>query len=243
MRKKSGKCVHCLRVVDQITDDHVLPRAWYPPKTTPPNLKKWVAPACHDCNHELGKVEEGLRIKMALCLDPTDVRTLGLSEDILRAIKPQFAKTEKERQFRTRQRNRIIRECRELHPNSDGILPGFGKHPGQEHRSKVPAILIPADDVATFAQKVLRGVYYALFQKYVEQGYESDIFFVHDMDVQDNIALLNKLGNRYDIGPGLEVKIAVADNDPSSVFCKIVIWGKWPVWGAVSKPDLSDKVI
>lgn len=174
---------------------------------------------------------------MALCLDPTDVRILGLSEDILRAIKPEFAKNEKERQFRIRQRNRIIKECQQLHPNSDGILPGFGAHPGQENRSKVSAILMPADDVRVFAQKVLRGVYYVLFKKYVEQDYKSEIFFVHDRDIQDNVALLDKFGKRYEVGPGLEVKIVAANNDPSSVFCRIVIWGKWPVWGAVSKPD------
>jgi len=49
MAKKSSntRCVHCLEYFEELTSDHVLPKAWYP-DDTPDNLEKWQVPACSE---------------------------------------------------------------------------------------------------------------------------------------------------------------------------------------------------
>ena len=52
-----GKCVHCLKDVEERNSDHVFPESWYP-DSTPPNLEKWQIPSCIPCNSEYGKLEQ-----------------------------------------------------------------------------------------------------------------------------------------------------------------------------------------
>ncbi len=93
MSKKSlgpGRCVHCLREVEGLTSDHVIPESWYP-GSTPLDLEKWQAPACSECNSESGKVEAKLLEYMGLCVDPESEAAEGIGEKALRAFDPTAA--------------------------------------------------------------------------------------------------------------------------------------------------------
>lgn len=39
------RCVYCLKHFEELTSDHVLPRAWYP-DNVPENIEKWQVPSC-----------------------------------------------------------------------------------------------------------------------------------------------------------------------------------------------------
>jgi hypothetical protein len=74
MPKKSlgpGRCVHCLKEVEERNSDHVFPESWYP-DSTPPDVEKWQIPSCIPCNSEYGRLEQDFLIKVGFCLDPHD---------------------------------------------------------------------------------------------------------------------------------------------------------------------------
>src|ERR1035441_8186201 len=80
-------CVHCLQFVKKPTSDHVFPRSWYP-ESTPENLEKWQIPSCSKCNHEYGRLEERLFIRLASCLDNQALESLGVGSKLVRALDP-----------------------------------------------------------------------------------------------------------------------------------------------------------
>ena len=75
------RCVHCLKDIDEMTDDHLFPVSWYP-KSTPENLAKWKFPSCKECNSNLGKIEEDLLWRLGLTIDPADARSSGIAEKV-----------------------------------------------------------------------------------------------------------------------------------------------------------------
>ena len=83
-RPMPGRCVHCLKLFDELTWDHVLPESWYPEVVD--EIEKWQIPACEVCNTELGKIEENLLVKLGLCLDPKELASLGIPDKVLRAL-------------------------------------------------------------------------------------------------------------------------------------------------------------
>ena len=97
-RPAPGRCVHCLKQFDTLTWDHVLPDSWYPDGVY--NFEKWEVPACERCNKELGKVEESLLTKLGLCLDPQELRSLGIPDRVLHSLNPLYGKNERDRTHR-----------------------------------------------------------------------------------------------------------------------------------------------
>ena len=95
MALREGKCIHCLKTSNNITDDHVLPKSWYP-ENTPKEIEKWTAPACQRCNADLGKLEEDLKIKLALCLNPEDPDLRSITQDVIRALNPKKGRDPKD---------------------------------------------------------------------------------------------------------------------------------------------------
>jgi len=92
MGKTPTRCVHCLQLVDKTTKDHLFPKSWYP-ATTPANLEKWTIPACESCNREYGRIEEGLRLMLAACLDPKSLASAGLWQKASGSINPAKGKS------------------------------------------------------------------------------------------------------------------------------------------------------
>src|SRR5437899_2162775 len=94
-----GKCVHCLKDVEERNFDHVFPESWYP-DSTPPNLEKWQIPSCIPCNRDYGKLEQDFLLKVGLCLDPFDPASASIVQKSLRSLKPAAARTARDARHR-----------------------------------------------------------------------------------------------------------------------------------------------
>src|SRR6266851_4649627 len=79
------RCVHCLRVSEELTRDHAFPNSWYP-DTTPKSVQRWTAPSCLRCNNELGRFEEDLLLRVVLCIDPRMPAVAGVAARALRSL-------------------------------------------------------------------------------------------------------------------------------------------------------------
>lgn len=105
-KPKSGRCVHCLQKVDNLTRDHVFPSAWYP-DNTPENVQRWTIPSCKKCNEEYGRLEEDLLLRLGMCISPEDAKSSGITDKVLRSIDPQYTKDRTEKRIRERKREKI----------------------------------------------------------------------------------------------------------------------------------------
>jgi hypothetical protein len=161
---KPGYCVHCGLYFKALTWDHVFPKSWYP-DTSPLDVEKWQIPSCKQCNKDYGKLEEELLIKIGLCLDPSDYRSSGIADKVLRALNPSFAHSNKDRRVREGKRRKILREAMQgdqipfqgLFPNFDRADPGWTEPP--------IAVLLKADDIRKFTTKIVKGI------TFIEDGY------------------------------------------------------------------------
>ena len=112
---KPGNCVHCHKFFNNLTWDHILPKSWYPVMDS--NIEKWVIPSCLQCNRDLGKLEENLLSKLALCLDPNERNTFGIPQKVHRSINPLLGKDEIDKQYRKAKREKLRKEITILnHP-------------------------------------------------------------------------------------------------------------------------------
>src|SRR5713101_2012146 len=109
-------CVHCLQESDERNWDHVIPTSWYP-DTTPEDLERWKIPSCTKCNARYGAIENEILLRLGLCLSPGDIQAAGIAEKALRAIKPEFARSERDRRAREAKRRQIRSELFEVAPN------------------------------------------------------------------------------------------------------------------------------
>src|SRR5215471_12248463 len=102
-----GKCVHCLKDVEERNSDHVFPASWYP-HSTPPNLEKWQIPSCIPCNTAYGKLEQDFMLKVGLCLDPYDPASASIVQKALRSVKPAEARNPRDAAHRLRKGQKIL---------------------------------------------------------------------------------------------------------------------------------------
>lgn len=105
-RPQPGKCIHCLRDPVARSWDHVFPVGWYP-DSTPTNIEKWKVPSCLNCNAELGRIESRFLSLIALTLDPKAREAIGITQKVLRSLKPGFARDEADARARTATARRV----------------------------------------------------------------------------------------------------------------------------------------
>src|SRR5262245_41128771 len=201
-KPRVGQCIYCLREPVQVTKDHVFPWSWYP-STTPSNLDKWKVPACRECNNKFGAVENELLIRLGLCVDPKEVKSLGISETALRSIKPECAETPGEREIRLKKRQQIQREIKEMEGRGPGgIFPNFGPKDGpiQPDAMRVP---ISKVHLEIFGTKLTRGLTYAFEKKVIQASHAIRIYFPwEDAVIADLFARVKAGGTTSSRGPG-----------------------------------------
>jgi hypothetical protein len=156
-KRRAGRCVHCLQQVEALTNDHLFPRSWYP-KTTPPDLEKWKFPACSPCNTSYGKIEEGLRLRLAACLDPKASSSAGIWQSVLDSMNPEQARDPYDAFKRKVARQRFLREVKsaDMDKYRDHLLPEI--HP--ERPMGTLALHVPAKHIEKLVEKLVRGVVY-----------------------------------------------------------------------------------
>ena len=84
-KQRQKRCVDCLEIASGSTKDHVFPDSWYP-KSTSGTVQRWTVPSCSECNSILSPIENGLLIRIGLCLDPGLTATTGIGRTALRSI-------------------------------------------------------------------------------------------------------------------------------------------------------------
>lgn len=227
------RCVHCLQWRSEVNDDHVLPRSWYP-DSTPPNTEKWVAPSCIDCNSRLGKIEEELRLKLGLCIDPDDSRASGIYDKALRSLDADAARSEKDAQVRIGKRNKTLRSLFRVPAGQEvkGVFPGFDRPKDEGGKDRV-ALLVKEGDLRAFTEKIVRGSSHVLDGRYIEQDEQIDFWVPNATGSEAVDQLLAKSGKDYELGPGFTLTRAVAVDRPNAYVCRIRIWGKLTLYATV----------
>lgn len=242
MAKKppSGKCIHCLQFHQELTWDHVFPKAWYP-HTTKQNLYKWQVPSCKRCNKMYGELEEDLLIRLAMCLDPLDPSCAGIVEKGLRAVDPSYAKNEKDRRARLAKRKEILKDAFEgENIPLQAVYPNFGDHHHLPLKAQT-AITIPAKSVQHLAEKIVRGIFLIEDRILIEPPYEISYYVLSDTGAKPVVEVLERHGSTYAREPGIIVQRAVAHEDVTSSLFLIEIWNRFKIYAAVqdNQEDVS----
>lgn len=215
-----GRCVHCLRFADDITDDHVFPYSWYP-ESTPATVQRWTVPCCKRCNKELGAMESDLLVRLALCLDPKSEAARGIPEKALRSLGIDAGElTPKEREHREKRRLKLKAELIPLPAveQAPGAIPGLVRHSGPAEF----ALPIPWAGLSIVAEKIARGCEYKLkSKKFVEPPYAVRTC-VTEPDVVSPLFLSHR--KVIDFGPGCQAIRVFAAEDENVVRYRILIW-------------------
>lgn len=197
----------------EVTSDHVFPESWYP-DSTPLDLAKWQVPACLDCNRRSGRNEADLLLRMGLCVDPDDFKSLGISDKVQRSIDPSQGHNERDREHRRKRREMVLRQ---LLPAAaipaESVFPGFEAVAGTPESDQVGITVSPAS-LEALVRKIVRGITLALSSVYIEDTHEILIFFRHEADAEMFREVLRRFGTEHHRGPGIIVTRAVPDEDP-----------------------------
>jgi hypothetical protein len=231
-----GDCVHCGQFNRALTWDHVFPKSWYP-DTTPPNLEKWQIPVCTPCNQEYGKLEDDLLLRIGLCLDPSDSRSSGITEKVIRALNPKFAKSAKDRRHREARRQKILRES--FSPSKmpgDAFFPHFDR-PASGSTQSPFGVRMCATHIEKLTIKIVKGITYLEDGYIIKDPYRIATFVLHDKDAVSLVSLLIKSGTTYAREPGIVVTRAAALDDFKTAVYSISIWSRLDMYAIVGHKD------
>ncbi len=229
-----GRCVHCLKEVEEREPDHVFPKSWYP-DSTPPDLEKWQMPSCKLCNRDYGKLEEDFLSKVGLCLDPHDTASASIVQKALRSLKPAAARNPRDAQHRLGRGKRILAQALQGHQIPDhGVFPGLGDRwpeiPGER-----TAILIPKKTFERITEKIVRGIFFVEDGIFIEPPYTIDCYALPEEGITPWTAALGRWGKVYAREPGIVVRRAVAHEDGVSSLFEITFWKQFKTYASVSK--------
>lgn len=240
---KNTRCTYCLRYFKELTSDHVLPESWYP-DNMPNSLEKWQVPSCRECNWAHGRNEEELFLKLALHFNPMEGDFTKIAQKVYRSMSPEHGKSRKDREKRRKRRTRIIKEINqtlELNYNAENILPGFGYDPKFSPSEQFP-ISISKDKLERFAEKIIRGAFYLINNKYIESNYEITVFVPAENVPQQCRQKLRQYGKEYNCGPGVYVIMAVCSDDNYSSLLEIAIWDRFRFYSIISDSNSRDNL-
>lgn len=233
---KPGKCVHCLLDHVKRNWDHVFPESWYP-DTTPPNLAKWKIPSCLLCNKELGVIENEFFIRVALCLNPNDPASRSIVQKALRALKPEFAKSQSDKRARAALAKRITSEMMQGQQISTlGVYPSLGERWGRPQGSGI-ALKIPAESFRRITEKIVRGITYIEGGRYIEPPHRVHFFALDDEGARPVRELVEIAGTTFAREPGIVVRRAVSPEDGVSALYELEFWKQFKTHAAVLDHD------
>lgn len=221
LRKETqGRCVHCLRLSDSITEDHVPPRSWYP-DTTPKSVQRWKVPACPECNKYLGQLERDLLIRLALCIDPHSDATSGIGALALRSLGIEAGELPKqEKAHREKLRAKVRSEFIPYAQSEElpGKIPGLGAPDDQPSEW---AIGIPWAGLSIIAEKIARGCEYKVKNRLIVPPYGLRTYVSESDVVPEPLASALRV---FDFGPGIKIQRLFATEDHNVVLYWISLW-------------------
>ena len=230
VRRPGDRCVHCL-VAEATTDDHGVPLSWYP-EGSQDNVPRVKAPSCEPCNKRLKKVEDEIRLPIALSMNPGDPRSLGIPESAWRSIDPSAAKNEKDRRARKALRKKM-QAALYIPKSREGEFPGFGP----QGRSQ-SAIHFRAAAVRTFGEKLIRVCFWWAFGRYIGPEYLIETHVVTRGPEEQTVADLVRRGERIDVPPGVFLSVTHAADDPNAGLVAIDLWGQVRLYASIVPRDI-----
>ena len=238
MAKKffNTRCVYCLSHLEELTSDHVLPKAWYP-DNTPENLEKWQVPACHKCNWEHGRNEEELLLRLGLHFNPQEGHLKGIANKVVRSMSPSRGKSKRDREKRRKRKNRILKEIKRASTVDickSSVLPGFGVEPTSSLHRQLP-LLVSEQKLRKFSEKVTRGVFYLVNNHvYIESDCECEVYVPAENFPPECRRVIWQYGKEHNCGPGIGVVMAVCFDDAHSALLEISIWDRLRICSIIS---------
>lgn len=193
--------------------------SWYP-DSTPSTVQRWTAPSCWKCNHELGRLEKDMLIRIVLCVDPRKEAVSGLAARVLRSLGLRATGLSRdERAYR----DRLVARLRaELLPTAEvaleTVIPGLG--PYENSPWMVP---IPWASLSIITEKIVRVCEHKINRRFVEGPY--GVRTAVDSAGGGLPAPLKPFATVFDFGPGLKVTRLSPIEDPLIVRYWMSIWG------------------
>jgi len=177
-------------------------------------------------------MEKELFIRLSLCIDPRKAEAAGLSRKAVESLGigvPNI--TAQERQHREALKKKIFAGMRR-YTSGTATFPGFGPHPGFPAYVQLE-IRIPEKLLKEVANKIVRGCEYVLGEeRVVEPPYAVKVYFADPKKVRDVLRLFDRFGP-VQLGPGFQVRRAIAREDPKSVIYKIDVWDTWTIYASI----------
>ena len=236
MRKRTGRCVHCLHDGVEVTDDHVFPRSWYPAGVSP--FEKWKAPSCAPCNNRLGAIEQRVLVRLTLCMNPDDPMTAKLCETAERAMDPRRARDGDIRDSNSRRelRGRVIAEIGEMRKAQGLPRPEVG---GAWLTADVENVSMDIGEAARVFEKIVRGLEHCIGGGYIEApfGVVSFTGTGRTAGSEAGRRFLAERGERHFMEPGFEVRRAMTTQEPPQAFYSVIFWGTWEIFATIAKTD------
>jgi len=228
-----GKCVHCLKDVQERNSDHVFPESWYP-DSTPPNLEKWQIPSCIPCNSDYGKLEQDFFVRVGLCLDPVDPASASIVQKALRSLKPAAARNPRDANHRLGRGRRILAEALQ-----GDQIPDHGVFPGLGDRWDMPdgrtAILVPKESFERITEKIVRGIYYIDDGVFIEPPFEIDFYALPEDGLAPWNDALHKWGIIYAREPAVVVRRVASHDDRMCGLFEITFWRQFKTYASVTR--------
>ena len=137
----------------------------------------------------------------------------------------------KERRHRQALKARILKQIKSYVPGTEHF-PGLGPHAGfpkhEQYEVRIPETLLKE-----VSGKIVRGCEYVLgHRRIIEDHHTVGIYFADAESIGDVIRLFDNFGSVH-LGPGFQVKRAIAHDDPNAVLYKIDIWGTWTIYASI----------
>ena len=231
---KDTRCVHCLCPLadDQISRDHLIPDAWYPPFVPPSNRP--VVPSCDPCNKKLGKTERALGIRLGLCMDPNDPLVGHFAKKAARAVNPAAGSSLKDAKHRLGLRNLIVGNWMTVDEvPSSSVIPGFGRVSGTID-SESRAIGLEESLVDAFGEKLVRGSSYLFAHLYIENRHEITVSLMPS-DNNPYLEVLERFGRRIDLAADISIRrVGDLPEDPACGLFEFKFWNRFFIYGAVT---------
>ena len=188
-------------------------------------------PACSPCNASLGKLEQELLIRLALCMDQSP-NTAGLAERGRRAIDPACAHCDKDRRGRLAMRRKLHAE---LNAERERLQLPRDPTATEWKLSDLGGIPIHWELMRDVVRKIVRGVQFRETGFYIEPPLKIAIMTgnMSNPAARGADATLARIGRRVAIEPGIVVRRAPCDHPTEALF-SVVIWSTWKYFVAVS---------
>ena len=236
-RPPKGRCVHCLKFAQQLTWDHVPPKAWYP-ESMPPQLEKWKVPSCIACNNALSKTEEDLIALVAMCLDPKASGSKGIWTPVLNSMKPELARDERDRIAREKKAARLhenIRQAREAIAEHGlvGLYPGLASPTDEQRKDGIP-IRIPQQLIREVCEKIVRGHAYLMDRVFIEPPFRVMFYALDDESAEPMKQAIARFGQSYSRGDAIAIKRVVVHNNGFHAMYEVKLWQQFGMYAIVS---------